>query len=132
MEQLIQVYKCLCDPTRLRILNLLQRSPLCVCHVQLVLDISQVNASRHLGYLRKADLLDTTRHQNWTLYSLTQTPSPELERNLACLQDLAPELPEFRKDLQVLEELLQNASVQELLTDSGCPLPTPSKVHEHE
>jgi len=32
--KLIKIYKCFCDETRLRILNLLLRSPLCVCHLE--------------------------------------------------------------------------------------------------
>jgi len=34
---LIQIYQCLCDQTRLRILNLLGEGPLCVCHFQEIL-----------------------------------------------------------------------------------------------
>ena len=36
--KLIEVYKCLCDETRLRILHLLSHQPLCVCHFQEILD----------------------------------------------------------------------------------------------
>ena len=35
--KLVKIYECLCDPTRLRILNLLKSGELCVCDVQEVL-----------------------------------------------------------------------------------------------
>ena len=59
--KLVQIYQCLCDETRLRLLNLLLQGPLCVCHFQRALDEPQVKISKHLSYLRtrglvKADL----------------------------------------------------------------------------
>jgi ArsR family transcriptional regulator len=125
MDQLLRVYKCLCDETRLRILHLLGTSPLCVCHIQHILDISQVNASRHLGYLRKNGMVDTTRHQNWTIYALPAEPSPELDHNLACLQDLVAEHPVFQQDQARLEALLNSRDVRDVLKEGGCHIPNP-------
>jgi ArsR family transcriptional regulator len=127
MDTLLRVYKCLCDETRLRILHLLRTSPLCVCHIQHVLDISQVNASRHLGYLRKNGLVDTTRFQNWTIYALPSEPSPALAQNLACLQDLVSEHPVFQQDRKRLDTLLKSRDVRDVLEEGGCHIPTPSR-----
>lgn len=127
MENLIQVYKCFCDETRLRILHLLTHSPLCVCHLQHLLDVSQVNTSRHLATLKKAGMVETSRHQNWIIYSLPASPGPELERNLACLQDLAGTEPVFRKDLTALHKLLRTQNVRDVLAEGGCLLPTPTQ-----
>lgn len=124
MEDLISLYKCFCDSTRLRILNLLMHSPLCVCHIQHLLDISQVNASRHLKYLKSKGLVRTQRHQNWTLYSLPAHPPKALHQHLACLQDLRGDYPEFQQDLNALTTLLNRRPVQDLLLDIGCPLPS--------
>jgi len=123
MDRLLQVYKCFCDETRLRILNLLRTSPLCVCHLQHVLDVSQVNVSRHLAYLRKHGLVHTTRHRNWTIYALPDTPPPELDLNLRCLQDLAVRESVFVNDTNALRDLLKARDVRELLSEGGCPLP---------
>jgi len=127
MENLIQVYKCFCDETRLRILHLLSISPLCVCHLQHILDVSQVNTSRHLGTLKKAGMVITTRHQNWMIYSLPEHPSVELERNLACLQDLAPTEQVFKQDRKKLDALLRAQDVRDVLSEGGCLLPTPNQ-----
>jgi ArsR family transcriptional regulator len=35
--KLVQIYRCFCDETRLRMLHLLTRGPLCVCHFQDIL-----------------------------------------------------------------------------------------------
>ena len=29
--ELVKIYECLCDPTRLRLLNVLAQGPVCVC-----------------------------------------------------------------------------------------------------
>ena len=103
---LVRIYECLCDITRLRILNVLQRGPLCVCHFQEVLDEPQVKVSKHLAYLRRHGLVEVRREANWRIYSVVEKRSPTLEANLACLQDCASEEKVFRRDLAKLEKLL--------------------------
>lgn len=95
---LIQIYQCFCDATRLRILHLLTQGPLCVCHFQDILEIPQTKVSQHLAYLRKHGLVETTRSANWIIYSLPKKPSPELEANLKCLQDCVQTDKRFKAD----------------------------------
>jgi len=103
--ELIRIYECLCDLTRLRLLHLLAQGPLCVCHFQSVLREPQVKISKHLAYLRERGLVECERRGNWMVYSLPQEPSRELTANLACLQDCATEEPVFRQDLARLKKL---------------------------
>ncbi len=103
--ELIKIYECLCDRTRLRILHLLAQGPLCVCHFQAVLREPQVKISKHLSYLRERGLVQCRRQANWMIYSLPRKPSRELSANLACLQDCAKEDVTFRKDLERLKKL---------------------------
>ncbi len=102
---LIQIYECFCDRTRLRILHLLTQAPLCVCHFQDLLGEPQVKISKHLGYLRARGLVETERKGNWIIYSLGAKRAPELEANLKCLQDCVQTDPEFRRDLKKLTAL---------------------------
>jgi ArsR family transcriptional regulator len=95
---LAQIYRCLCDPTRLRILNLLHDGELCVCHIQEILGEPQVKVSKHLAYLRAHGLVESRKEANWMIYRLPTKPSPELSANLACLQDCVSERPGFRRD----------------------------------
>jgi ArsR family transcriptional regulator, arsenate/arsenite/antimonite-responsive transcriptional repressor len=95
---LVKIYQCFCDRTRLRILNLLCDGPLCVCHFQELLNEPQVKISKHLSYLRTHGLVEATREANWVIYSLPQKIPAELKSNLACLQDCVREDSVFRRD----------------------------------
>lgn len=105
--KLVEIYQCLCDETRLRLLHLLLRGPLCVCHLQAALGESQVKVSKHLGYLKTRGLVTVRRAGNWMIYALPEEKSrpPELRANLACLQDCAAENAVFAKDLARLKKL---------------------------
>ena len=103
--ELINIYECLCDRTRLRILSLLTKGPLCVCHVQSILGESQVKVSKHLGYLKSRGLVVATKEANWRVYGLVAKPNRALRANLACLQDCAQEDEVFRRDAQKLTKL---------------------------
>ena len=96
--ELVRIYECLCDRTRLRILHLLLRGPLCVCHLQEVLREPQVKVSKHLGYLRRRGLVTVRRDAHWRVYGLPARRSPPLEAHLACLQDCAAEEKVFQRD----------------------------------
>lgn len=97
---LINIYQCFCDRTRLRILNLLSQGPLCVCHFQELLNEPQVKISKHLGYLKTRGLVVATREANWMVYRLPAKPSAELKANLACLQDCLQSETAFQRDLE--------------------------------
>ena len=105
---LIQIYQCLCDRTRLRILHLLSKSSLCVCHFQEILGEPQVKISKHLAYLRKKGMVKPTRDQNWMIYSLPGKRTRELELNLKCLQDCVQSATVFARDLKKLAKLRRN------------------------
>ena len=126
--KLISIYQCLCDETRLRILNLLAVSPLCVCHIQQVLGKSQVVSSQHLAYLRERGMAVSQRYGHWMIYSLPATRSPELEANLKCLQDCVQTEPVFKKDREKLKKLTGTKSVRTLLDEGCCVKPAKSKT----
>lgn len=102
-EELVSIYKCLCDLNRLRILNLLCTGSQCVCHLDGVLGIGSVRTSQQLGYLRRHGLVEVEVCGTWRRYSLPADPSPELAANLACLQDCTSENKVFQADLRRLK-----------------------------
>ena len=108
--KLVKIYECLCDETRLRLLNVLAQGPLCVCHFQAVLREPQVKISKHLAYLKQRGLVTCEREGNWMVYALPAKPPRELAANLACLQDCAGENPVFRRDLARLRKLAPKLS----------------------
>jgi ArsR family transcriptional regulator len=106
---LIRIYECFCDRTRLRILHLLTKTPLCVCHFQEILGEPQVKISKHLRYLRSRGMAVATREQNWMIYSLPKKRAPELATNLKCLQDCSQSDPVFARDLKKLRSVREGS-----------------------
>ena len=98
--ELDNLYKCLSDLRRLRVLNLLKHGPLCVCHLQEILDETQVKTSKQLQYMKKLGFVMAKREGIWMVYSLPQPVHPLLLANLNCLLDNTAEYPCFAKDLQ--------------------------------
>lgn len=103
--ELIQIYQCLCDTTRLRIIHLLTKGALCVCHFQDILDLPQTKVSQHLAYLRKKGMVEVTRHGTWMIYRLPSQPSSALESQLQCLQDCVRTEALFCADLERLSRI---------------------------
>ena len=67
----VTIFKALGDELRLASLMLIrEQKRLCVCELTEALDIPQPKASRHLGILRDAGLLETERQGQWIYYSL--------------------------------------------------------------
>ena len=66
------LFRMLANPTRLRILMLLQREGvLCVCELTHALSLSQPKISRHLAHLRESGLLLSSRNGQWVYYSIS-------------------------------------------------------------
>jgi SAM-dependent methyltransferase len=69
-DALQKVFKTLADPTRLRILALLEREELAVQELMDVLGMAQSRVSRHLGILREAGVVRDRREGTFVLYQL--------------------------------------------------------------
>ena len=65
-------FTALADRTRRRILNLIRDQELCVCFFTEVLDVSQPKISRHLAYLRSAEIVTARRDGKWMYYRIVQ------------------------------------------------------------
>ncbi len=63
--------KAVGDPTRTRILKLLEGGGLCVCQVQAVLGLAPSTVSKHLAILKVAGLVEDRRDGKWIQYALT-------------------------------------------------------------
>lgn len=67
------VMKAVADPTRVRILKILEEGELCVCQVIAVIALGQSTISKHLFLLRSAGLIKDRRDKKWIHYSLDGT-----------------------------------------------------------
>jgi len=70
MNDFIAVMKALSDPTRVRIVKILQHRPLCVCELQQLLSIPQPTVSKHMKVLEKAGLVKGKKDGLWVNYAL--------------------------------------------------------------
>jgi ArsR family transcriptional regulator, arsenate/arsenite/antimonite-responsive transcriptional repressor len=82
--------RALADPLRWRIVELLSREQLCVCHLTEELDVPQPLVSHHLRILRDAGLVEGERWRYWTYYRLRPAG---LEALTGALHDLAARAP---------------------------------------
>src|SRR5437667_4794806 len=99
------VFKALADSTRLRILGLLLTGEVCVCHIHESLKISQPKASRHLAYLRKAELVDTRREGLWVHYRMAVLSDAVLQTVQRTVTHALRHLDVVRKDIVRLQKL---------------------------
>lgn len=104
------IYDALADSTRRRILHLLNRGPLCVCHFQAILGEPQVKVSKHLAYLRQRKLVVALRRKKWVIYSLPTRPSHALAANLHCLATCAADDPLLRRDIVRLHRVASSVA----------------------
>ncbi|MGZ0656138.1 ArsR/SmtB family transcription factor [Coraliomargarita sp. W4R72] len=81
-----ELYKCIADPQRLRILNLLEGGSLCVCHMQELLDVPQVKMSKQLAAMKQLKLIAPHREGTWMIYSLVEPLDGLLRANLDYLR----------------------------------------------
>jgi DNA-binding transcriptional ArsR family regulator len=62
--------KAAADPTRVRILKMLEGGELCVCQIIAVLDLSPSTVSKHLFLLKSAGFVNDRKEKKWVHYSL--------------------------------------------------------------
>ncbi|MDW7662092.1 MAG: metalloregulator ArsR/SmtB family transcription factor [Bacillota bacterium] len=66
-----ELFKALGDENRLRLLNVLDQKALCVCEIEVLLGMSQSNASRHLSKLRGVGILSSEKDAQWVHYKIS-------------------------------------------------------------
>lgn len=75
MNDFTRVMKALSDPSRVKILKLLQQKMMCVCELQGALELAQPTVSKHLRMLEKAGLVIGEKDGLWVNYSLSDGES---------------------------------------------------------
>lgn len=103
------LFRALSDPTRLRLLHLLQGGELCVCDLMEILRTPQAKTSRHLGYLRRAGLVVAREDGLWSYYSLAPADGALHRKLLSCLEDCGSELPAIEADARRAEKIRKGA-----------------------
>jgi ArsR family transcriptional regulator, arsenate/arsenite/antimonite-responsive transcriptional repressor len=116
------LFRALADTTRLRLLNLIADREICVCYFVEILRMSQPKISRHLAYLRKAEIVAARREGKWMHYRLT-IPKDEVAARILreALRHLR-ERPEMKRDVARLSSACCAPEKYVLL--EGAPSPT--------
>ena len=121
LDDLTLLFAALADPTRLRLLNLMDGREVCVCYFVEILGQSQPKISRHLAYLRRAGVVEARREGKWMHYRIVAPPhggaARILRRTLAVLRK--------EKAMQADRERFSRAccAPQKLVALEGAPPP---------
>jgi ArsR family transcriptional regulator len=99
------LFKALADRTRLRLIGLLGDQEVCVCFLVEILKISQPKISRHLAYLRRAQIVAARREGKWIHYRLAEPPDDHAARIFREVRASLVEHPEFERDREKLEKV---------------------------
>ena len=123
LRELESALKAAGDPTRTRILKLLEGGPLCVCQVQAVLRLAPSTVSKHLTLLKTAGLVTDRRDGRWIHYALAvEERNPHARGVLALLRGLLDREPRVLEDRRRLRE------VKAVPVETLCALPPARRV----
>lgn len=92
------IFRAFSDETRLRILHLLKLEEMCVGDLVAILDLPQPTVSRHLSYLRNAELVETRKEGLWRFYRLAPVDNQLQERLFGCLGRCFQDIPTLDQD----------------------------------
>ncbi|MBA2606704.1 MAG: metalloregulator ArsR/SmtB family transcription factor [Acidobacteriota bacterium] len=109
------------DKTRLRLLNLMRREEVCVCFFTETLNESQPKISRHLAYLRKANLVTARREGKWMHYRIQMPEDTSAARIVQSILDWLESEEEMQKDYNNLIKVC--CSVEVPITIARAPKP---------
>jgi len=98
-----RLFKTLGDQHRLRIINLLRKSKLCVCEMEVILDTTQSNVSRHLARLRSEKVISCEKRAQWVDYSIHKDFIKNNPLLFDCLEDFMDQDPLYKEDLKRLQ-----------------------------
>ena len=107
MASILKSLRGLADPTRLRILLLLQREELSVAELQEILSMGQSRISSHLSQLKQCGLVNDRRSGKRVIYGLAANSAAGIDLP-GLIESAAREMPEFQRDQDALSLVLRN------------------------
>ncbi|MBC7953876.1 MAG: helix-turn-helix transcriptional regulator [Rhodospirillaceae bacterium] len=118
LETFETVSKAIADPSRARILKLLEGGELCVCQITAVLNLAPATVSKHLAALKIAGLLQQRRDGKWVYYRLAERDlNPYARSFLDLIRTSLHDDPTTAEDRRMLG--LVNAVPLQTLCDQG-------------
>lgn len=114
-------FRALADRTRLRLINLMGRSEVCVCYFVEILGATQPLISRHLAYLRRAGIVAARRDGKWMHYRIVEPRDPFTASVLADVRAWIANDPEMQRERKRLVKVCCAAELP--LQLQGAPRP---------
>lgn len=74
-EKNAKVFKALCDPNRLVIIEMLQNGEKCACNILADLKIGQSTLSHHMKILCESGIVDSRQEGKWIHYRISEDGS---------------------------------------------------------
>lgn len=115
---MIEIFKALGDENRLRILNILTHQTLCVCELEVMLDMSQSNVSRHLGKLKSAGIIESNKEALWVRHVVSDAFKQENENLYLYIVKSFKTDPQYAKDIERLNRYRKNKLTCQMITDN--------------
>jgi ArsR family transcriptional regulator len=112
MSSILKSLRALSDPTRLRIMALLERNELSVHELQEITRLGQSRISTHLGLLQESGLLDSRRDGKRTFYKLASAAEGVAREFIPLAVRGAAELPDHLADQINLKRILGHRTQQ--------------------
>ncbi len=106
---MIEIFKALSDENRMRMLHLLSIKALCVCELEVILEMNQSNVSRHLSKLKLAGLITPIKEGLWVHYEMSTSFIKESASLLCYLESRWQVEPLYRQDRNRYEIYTQKA-----------------------
>src|SRR5437762_5100240 len=109
MASTINFLRLLADPTRLRLLLLLEQEELSVAELQHILGMGQSRISSHLAQLKRAGVVEDRRAGKNVYYGATKAAGKNAARDRAqqMIETLARDIPETARDRTALKLALR-------------------------
>ncbi len=82
MKDFLRVMKALSDPSRVKVIKMLQQKPMCVCEIQFALGLAQPTVSKHLKVLEDAGLVQSKKEGLWVNYLIADGRESPYAANL--------------------------------------------------
>src|ERR1041385_8477639 len=98
MSSTLKALRALSDPTRLRIVALVEKNELSVNELQEITQMGQSRISTHLGLLQDAELVMSRRDGKRTFYRLNETANATVREFIQVAIRGAKELAEYSAD----------------------------------
>jgi ArsR family transcriptional regulator len=123
VDELENLFKALADKTRLRILALLGRNEVCVCHIHDSLGLPQPTVSRHLAYLRRSGLVAARRDGVWMHYQLSRSLNPVIQGVVVAAVEALQQVPATTQDRKQFQRSFGRLYVLDAPAGGACCAP---------